>query len=215
MRILVAEDEPVSRAVLVAQLTRLGHEVVATEDGEQAWARFAAEPLECVVTDWMMPGMDGLELCRRIRAGAERPWAYVLLLTSREGRESLLEGLDAGADEFMSKPPDARVLQARLHVAQRLLGLERSLRDRVAGLEKALEEVRQLRGILPICMYCKKIQTGPDAWKGVELYVSEHSDASFSHGVCPGCNETILQPQLDELRARPRPPPPPPPKPAG
>jgi hypothetical protein len=64
-------------------------------------------------------------------------------------------------------------------------------------------------------MYCKKVQTGPDAWKGVELYVSEHSEASFSHGVCPGCKETILQPQLDELRARPRPLPPPPPKPAG
>ena len=196
MRILVAEDEPVARALLVAQLTRLGHDVEAANDGAEAWERFQAGPVECVVTDWMMPRMDGLELCRRIRAASDRPWTYVMLLTSREGRESLIEGLEAGADEFMSKPPDPPVMRARLQVAQRLLTLERSLRERVASLEHALAEVARLRGILPICMYCKRIQDGPDAWKGIELYVSERSDATFTHGICPSCYERERKAQL-------------------
>ncbi len=202
MKILVAEDEPVSRMTLVAQLKRLGHETVEAKDGLSAWDAFARESVECVITDWMMPGLSGPELCRKIRAGGDRAWAYVLLLTSREGKESFIEGMDAGADEFMSKPFDPQVLRARLHVAHRLLSLESALRLRVASLQKALDEVEQLRGILPICMYCKKIQDGPDAWQAIEGYVSDHTEASFSHGVCPSCYEDVLAPGLVELRGQ-------------
>jgi DNA-binding response OmpR family regulator len=131
MKILVAEDDAASREVLVRQIARLGHEAVAAADGTAAWRLFKKEPVEIVVTDWVMPGLTGLDLCRRVRGAPDRSWAYVLLLTGRAGNADLVEGLEAGADEFMSKPYDEGVLRARLHVGMRLLALERSLRDRV------------------------------------------------------------------------------------
>jgi sigma-B regulation protein RsbU (phosphoserine phosphatase) len=205
VRILVVDDDAPSRAILARQLEKLGHAVVTAADGEAAWKSFQDAPdLECVVTDWTMPGMSGPELCRRIRGGGVRPWSYVLLLTSKEATADLVEGLLAGADEFMTKPHDMEVLRARLHVAQRVLGLEQRLRERVHDLEAALAEVKTLRGLLPICMYCKKIREGADAWQAVEQYVSRHSDAQFSHGVCPGCWSAHVKPQLDEIRAQKR-----------
>jgi sigma-B regulation protein RsbU (phosphoserine phosphatase) len=202
VRILVVDDDAPSRAVLARQLERLGHSVVTAPDGEAAWATFRESPdLECVITDWTMPGLSGPDLCRRIRGGDARPWTYLLLLTSKEATSDLVEGLLAGADEFMTKPHDVEVLRARLHVAQRILTLEQRLRERVRDLEAALAEVRTLRGLLPICMYCKKIREGADAWQAVEQYVSRHSDAQFSHGVCPTCWTAHVKPQLDEIRA--------------
>ena len=201
MKILVAEDDPASRAILVKQLERFGHATVLVSDGEEAWAAFLAHPeLECVITDWEMPKTSGPDLCRRIRSGEGRPWAYVLLLTSKEAKAELVEGLLAGADEFMTKPFDGEVLRARLHTAERVLELEHRLQARVRELEAALAEVKTLRGLLPICMYCKKIREGADAWQAIEQYVSNRSDAQFSHGVCPHCYEKIVQPQLDALR---------------
>jgi hypothetical protein len=101
----------------------------------------------------------------------------------------------------MSKPYDAAVLRARLHVGMRLLDLERSLRDRVRDLEAALAEVKTLRGLLPICSYCKQIRTSADAWQAVEAYVAEHSDATFSHGVCPTCYAKEVAPAIARVRA--------------
>ena len=203
MKILLADDDATSRTILAKQLERFGHTWVSTEDGDAAWSAFRdGHDIECVITDWEMPGCSGPELCRRIRAGDSRTWAYVLLLTSKEAKAELVEGLLAGADEFMTKPFDREVLQARLHTAERVLTLEHRVRARVAELEAALAEVKTLRGLLPICMYCKKIREGSDAWEAIEQYVSDRSDAQFSHGVCPGCYETIVQPQLDDLRGK-------------
>jgi response regulator RpfG family c-di-GMP phosphodiesterase len=148
-----------------------------------------------------MPGLSGLDLCRRVRGAPDRSWAYVLLLTGRAGNADLVEGLEAGADEFMSKPYDEGVLRARLHVGMRLLALERTLRDRVRELEAALAEVKTLRGLLPICSYCKKVRTPADAWQAVEGYVAEHSDATFSHGVCPTCYAKEVAPAIARVRA--------------
>jgi DNA-binding response OmpR family regulator len=201
VRILVVDDDPVSRKVLAAALRAAGHEPVVAEDGESAWAAFQVGGVECVVTDWMMPGLSGLDLCRRIRAHGERSWAYLLLLTSKDATQDLVEGLLAGADEFMTKPLDPDVLRARLHVAQRVLGLERSLRARVTELEAALAEVKTLRGLLPICMYCKKVRDEREAWEAVEDYVARRSDAQFSHGVCPGCWDAVVKPMLADLKA--------------
>jgi sigma-B regulation protein RsbU (phosphoserine phosphatase) len=201
MKILVAEDDAATRAILVRQIDRLGHDALPAADGDEAWRLFLSEPVEILVTDWVMPGLSGLDLCRRVRGAADRSWAYVLLLTGKTGTEDVVEGLDAGADEFMSKPYDAGVLRARLHVGMRLLDLERSLRDRVRDLEAALAEVKTLRGLLPICSYCKQIRTSADAWQAVEAYVAEHSDATFSHGVCPTCYAREVAPAIERVRA--------------
>ena len=196
MKVLVAEDEAVSRLLLAKVLEDLGHLVVQAKDGEEAWAAFRATDVECVVTDWSMPGMSGLDLCQRIRKSPVRSWAYLLLLTGKDRKEDMVEGILAGADEFMTKPLDREVLRARLHSAERVLRLEHTLSARVRELEAALNEVKNLRGLLPICMYCKKIREGDDAWEGVEEYVARHSDAQFSHGVCPSCYEAVVKPMV-------------------
>jgi len=185
VRVLAVEDDPVSRRILSALLERLGHEVLAASDGLEAWERFQSEPVDAVVTDWMMPRLDGLELTRRIRAHARERYTYVLLLTALSGRERYLDGMAAGADDFVSKPVDREELHARLRVAERILGLQRA--------------VRQLEGLLPICSYCKKIRDGDEHWSQVEEYVSRRTEAQFSHGVCPECYEHHLRPQLERV----------------
>jgi DNA-binding response OmpR family regulator len=200
LKILVADDDAVSRALLAKVLPRLGHDVVMAADGDAAWDLFQSSGVECVVTDWSMPGLSGLDLCRRVRGSSERPWAYLLLLTGKDRKEDLVEGILAGADEFMTKPFDAEVLRARLHAADRVLRLEHALAQRVQDLETALDEVKTLRGLLPICMYCKKIRDEQD-WEAVEQYVARHSDAQFSHGICPTCHDQVVKPMLAQLRA--------------
>jgi DNA-binding response OmpR family regulator len=187
MRVLLVDDDPVSRRILTAVLTGLGHEAVPAADGADAWARFQAEALDIVITDWMMPEVDGLELTRRIRGMSKARYTYVLLLTALQGRARYLDGMDAGADDFVSKPVDREELQARLRVAERVLGLQR--------------EVRQLQGLLPICSYCKRIRDEADAWSQVEDYVSRRTDAQFSHGICPTCYDHHLKPQLERAAA--------------
>jgi CheY-like chemotaxis protein len=200
VKILVADDDATSRTILAKALRSVGHEPVLASDGEEAWKAFRSDDVECVVTDWMMPGLSGPDFCRRVRAHETRSWAYLLLLTAKDANADLVEGLLAGADEFMSKPFDLDVLRARLHVAQRVLGLERSLRSRVTELEEALAEVKTLRGLLPICMYCKKVRDEREAWQAVEEYVSKRSAAQFSHGVCPGCWDQVVKPMIEDLR---------------
>lgn len=188
MRILVAEDDPVANRLLVATLSRRGYEVDSVTDGEAAWTILAAEPAPRIaVLDWMMPGLDGPEICRRARARPDRRYTYLLLLTARGQAADLVEGLAAGADDYLRKPFDPEELEARLRVGQRILALEDSLRTRVTELEDALAHVRQLQGLLPICMFCKKVRDDRDSWQRIESYISEHTDAQFSHSICDEC----------------------------
>ena len=114
MTILVVEDDEDSSYLLVRLLKSLGHEVVAAADGAQAWSLLQSRRVNLVLCDWMMPGLDGLELCRRIRAMSDRPYTYVVVVTARGGQEDRLEALAAGADDFLTKPLDTRELVARL-----------------------------------------------------------------------------------------------------
>lgn len=191
LRILAVEDEAISRRVLSATLERLGHQVTLASDGREAWQAFLTHQMDVVITDWMMPELDGLELIRRIREAPRERYTYVVLLTALEGRQRYLDGMNAGADDLLSKPLDPEELHARLRVAERILGLQRT--------------VQQLEGLLPICAYCKKIRDEAQAWLQVEEYVARHSDVRFSHGVCPECFENQLQPQLDKMPQIPRP----------
>lgn len=123
MRTLVVDDDDLTRCVLAAHLKRLGHQCESARDGRDAWRLIVRDDYRLVLSDCMMPGMSGLELCRRIRARPSGPYVYVILLTSLGDREDRLLGLEAGADDFMPKPVDAELLAARLDVAQRVLGL--------------------------------------------------------------------------------------------
>jgi sigma-B regulation protein RsbU (phosphoserine phosphatase) len=199
--VLIAEDDPVSRRLLEGTLRRWGHEVLVTIDGDVAWrALQRPETPSVAILDWMMPGIQGVEICRRVQAQESPTPPYLILLTANTQRANVVEGLEAGADDYMGKPFDHDELRARLIVATRVVQLRRKLADRVRELEAAISRVKQLHGLLPICSYCKKIRDDKNYWQQVEQYVSSHSEVQFSHGVCPQCYEQILAPQLRALR---------------
>ncbi|HUJ08388.1 MAG TPA: response regulator transcription factor [Verrucomicrobiae bacterium] len=203
MRILIAEDDAVSRRMLEATLTKWNYEVVVTTDGQQALEALAKpEAPSLAVLDWMMPGLDGSEVCRRARAhqALDGRLLYILLLTAKGNKEDIVEGLTAGADDYIVKPFDRAELQARINVGERILRLQAELAERVKELELALSKVKQLQGLLPICCYCKKIRDDQNYWRQVEGYVAEHSEAQFTHAICPSCREKIIEPQLEKLR---------------
>lgn len=127
-RILIAEDDPVSRRLLQAFLAKWGYEVVSAVDGAEAASLLEKQDAPALaILDWMMPGVEGPEVCKRLRMHTDRPYTYVLLLTARSQKEDLLRGLESGADDYLTKPFDAQELRARLHVGQRILALESNL----------------------------------------------------------------------------------------
>ena len=198
MRILIADDDDVSRLELASLLTRSGYEVMVAADGPPAWEILrGADPPRLAVLDWLMDEMDGVDVCRRVRERPEFRDVYLILLTSRGDREHILEGLRAGANDYVTKPFDGDELLARVRVGAQFLELQSKLASKVTDLENALTRVRQLQGLLPICFYCKSIRYGENTWHKVESYVRAHSDATFSHGICPVCWEAHVKPQFD------------------
>ncbi len=186
MKILVVEDDTVSQLVLATKLKKLGHDVVVTQDGEEGWQSFVCDQPRLIITDWMMPKLDGLELCRRIRAHHQEKYTYIIMLTALAGKQSYLDGMDAGADDFLNKPVDMDELTARLRVAERILTLQ--------------TEIKQLEGLLPICAYCKKIRDDNNTWQPVETYISDKTEARFSHGICPTCYDLNIKPELEQMK---------------
>jgi DNA-binding response OmpR family regulator len=147
--IIIAEDDPVSREVISAAVSKWGFRSTVTQDGHEAMAAIRAEQGAVIaILDWMMPGMDGLEVCRRIRESGKR--AHIILLTARAAKESLVEGLKSGADDYLVKPFDKNELLARINVGLRILGLETSLVNRVKELESALSEIHDLKLQVPL-----------------------------------------------------------------
>lgn len=200
MRILIAEDDRISRLLLETSLKRWGHEVIQAIDGHQAWQRLQAEDSpEFAIVDWMMPEMDGLEVCRRARRLPRVRPLYIILLTARGQREDVVAGLDAGADDYVTKPFDAAELCARVQAGVRIVDLQHALADHIHDLEIALKNVKQLQGLLPICSYCRNIRNDQNYWQRVEDYISAHSQARFSHGICPECYRKMVEPELTRL----------------
>lgn len=198
MKILIAEDDKVTRLRLEKTLGRWGFDVEAYPDGKAAWARLCDDdpPRLCVI-DWLMPEMEGPELCRRVREKFPDEYFYLIILSAQQGVDNLIEGLSAGADDYVTKPFAGRELRSRIDVGVRVIALERMLAKKVHQLESALEDVKQLRGLLPICSYCNKIRNDEDYWEQVDSYISRHSGVEFSHSVCPTCYKEHVQPMLD------------------
>jgi len=137
--------------------------------------------------DWMMPEMDGPNVCRVLRQKPDARYRYVILLTARTEKAHVAEGMRAGADDFVTKPYHPGELETRILAGERILQLQDTLANKVEELEKALTEVKTLRGLLPICMYCKKIKDDKASWQKMESYIETHSSAHFSHSLCEPC----------------------------
>ena len=194
MKVLIAEDDPVTRCQVEGMVRKWNFSPVTTDNGLDAWRALEADPeIHLAVTDWQMPGLNGEELCSKAKAELkDRPLYMIILTAAKIDKKDLVSGLTAGADDYLLKPYDTAELQARLRVGQRVIQLHQELQERVRELEEALAQIKQLRGLIPICSYCKKIRDDKNYWHQVDAYLSTHSDATFSHGICPTCSETIL-----------------------
>lgn len=195
MNVLVVEDDRYSRETLCQILELFGHASVPAINGRDALRHFVKQKPDIVITDWLMPDTDGIELCKRIRAFEDEDYTFVVMVSAKNRKEDMLQAMEAGVDDFMSKPFHREELRLRLTNAERVLTLQRSLAERIQELEAAREQVQELQGFLPICAYCKNVRNDSDFWQGIEHYISERSDQLvFSHCICPACVEKHVKP---------------------
>ena len=158
-------------------------------DGTEALAALTTRGAPSLaILDWMMPGIDGTNVCRRlVEESTPSNAKYLILLTSRTDRAEVVEGLRSGAADYVTKPFDRHELRARVAIGKRVIELQTALAGRIAEFEAAANQIKQLRGLLPICCYCKKIRDDNAYWNRVESYLEERIDVQFTHGICPDC----------------------------
>ena len=187
--ILIAEDDVVASKLLQRSLTAWGLRPVPFTDGLAALqALRAPDGPRLALVDWMMPGLEGPEICRRLREEKGRgDSVHVILVTSRDATSDVVEALKAGANDYVTKPFNQDELRARVMAGMRVARLQDELAGRVTELEAALAQVRELKGMLPICCYCHSIRDDKDYWQRIEDFIGERSHAEFTHGVCPTC----------------------------
>jgi len=204
MNILIADDDPVERNLLYAMLSKWGYEIIAVKDGTEAWNEMQKEnspPI--VILDRQMPGMRGEEICEKAREIFFHKPLYIILITGAlTESHDVIEGLHKGADDYITKPFIARELQARIEAGIRVITLEQTLAQRIKALEEMMGKVKILQGLLPICSYCKKIRDDKNYWLEVEAYITRHSEAQFSHGLCPDCFDKYYKTELENLQKK-------------
>jgi DNA-binding response OmpR family regulator len=202
MKVLVADDDRIAATVLSQTLRQWEFDVTVVSDGAEALRHLLAQGPSTptlAILDWMMPHLEGADVCRRVRLEMPLANMYLMLLTSLESKASIIAGLDSGADDYLVKPFDPGELRARINVGMRVLSLQERLAERVTELQEAMANVKVLHGLLPICSYCKRIRGDDQYWTQVESYISERSDAQFSHGICPPCAD-VLEKEIEEHR---------------
>lgn len=178
MQILIADDESVSRVILETTLQSLGHDVIVCDNGKDALYKLTSPHApRLAVLDWMMPGYSGIEICKLIRQEQSQAETYIILLTGRDQPSDIAKGLEAGANDYMTKPFHLEELRARINNGQRLV--------------EAWEQLRVFSGLLAICAWCKRIHTADDQWEKLEAYIEKNSHARFSHGGCPDCAKKL------------------------
>jgi sigma-B regulation protein RsbU (phosphoserine phosphatase) len=184
MRILVVDDDPTLRMIVKGGLRAGGHEVHACETGTEAWEKLRAEHYPMVITDWMMPGLDGLQLTHLIRHTPREEYTYVIMLTGKTKREDYLRALKAGVDAFLPKPLDGPLLEAQVAIGERISGLQ--------------EHAQRLESIMMVCSYCKQVKDKA-TWVSLEAYAENNFKVRPSHGFCPTCFDQKVAPEMHKL----------------
>jgi DNA-binding response OmpR family regulator len=191
--ILVVDDTPANLAMLFTGLRSAGYKVLLNERGDVA-VQTAADVLpDLIILDVMMPGIDGFETCRRLKADLRTKDIPVILMTALTDPINEVTGLRAGAVDYITKPINVDVVLARIHTHLTLRKLYRDLERKNAALEEALATIKTLSGIVPICAWCgRNIRDEQDNWVSVTTYLEMHTNVAFSHTICPSCYERIM-----------------------
>ena len=201
--VLYVEDEPLTRAVFARILERKVSNLYQAENGEEGLELFKMHRPDIVISDVRMPVMDGIEMSRRIKTleGSSK----IILTTAHSDASVLLNSIDAGIDKYILKPVDVEILFSALESCAETIMLERKIQEQdrekdelIVRLQDALDNIKRLSGLLPICSSCKKIRDDKGYWNQIERYIAEHSEAEFSHGICPECVKK-LYPQYKHL----------------
>ena len=210
MKILVAEDDAMTRLALTKNIEKWGYEVTAVEDGQKAFDLLNREGApRLAILDWIMPEMEGIEICRELGRRTDSPLIYTILLTIKKEKDDIVQALDCGAHDFLSKPVHVGELRSRVDVGVRLLEAEdkivnyaREIEAKKNELETALAEIKTLRGFIPICSNCKKIRDDEGYWQQIEMYIQARSEAEFSHGICPDCMRALYPDIAEQILSR-------------
>lgn len=192
MKILVAEDDLTSNLMLTQIFEEWGYEVISTYNGDHAWDILDQDDApQIAVLDWIMPGLEGVEVCRKAKERDISNQPYLIILTGRAGKEDIVRGLESGADDYITKPFDENELKARIRVADRMVRVQANLSNKIKALQDAMDEIKILKGFIPICSNCKQIRDDDGYWERIDLYIQKHSEASFTHSICPDCTRKL------------------------
>ncbi len=187
MNILIAEDDLISRKLLQTNLEQMGYLVTASTDGQEAWDIFDRVPYRIVVSDWLMPSVNRLELCKKIRQRPDTDYTYFILLTANVGEEkNYFDAMESGVDDFLSKPLDRQQLAIRLRVAKRIL--------------KDTSRIKSLENIVTMCAYTKKIKMEEESWQNIEEFIEKYLGIKLSHGIHPDYYEQVIVPEIEKLK---------------
>ena len=206
VKVLIVEDDPFFQRVLQKRLAAEGYQVLAANDGREGMKAIVSFEPDLVISDWMMPEVDGLELCQSVKTGLRDAAPYFILLTAKGEISNRLLGLETGADDYLVKPCDQGELMARVRAGLRIVLLTQDLRRTVADLHAANAELQTVRAevsrlaqeLVPICSFCKKVRDGDGEWMDLEDYLSERAQLDVTHGICPDCrvaNYPALRPE--------------------
>ena len=194
-RILVVDDEERNIEIINRIFVRDDYEMEFAQNGKDALECVSDFEPDVIVLDVMMPGIDGYKVCHQLKSDKETSKIMVLLLSGKVTIEDRLKGYEVQADDYVTKPYDPEELRAKVRILLRLKNAQDE-RDRfIHKLEGALAKVKTLSGLLPICSSCKKIRDDKGYWNQIETYIREHSEAQFSHGICPECAK-MLYPEI-------------------
>lgn len=185
MDVLIAEDDFISRKLLTTTLKQMGYRVSVAKDGNEAWRMYNEMPHRLVISDWLMPGIDGLQFCEKIRNRPNTDYTYFILLTANAGDMEYDIAMEKGVDDFLPKPMDRHQLSIRIHVAERIL--------------KSTSRIKSLENMLTICAYTKKINIPDEGWQTIEQFMDRHLGIKLSHGIEPNYYESVIKPQLKKL----------------
>ena len=189
--ILIVDDTPENLKVLRSILMQQSYRVRVAINGQMAINSVAESLPDLILLDIRMPGIDGFEVCRRLKADALFQQIPVIFLSASDDLDDKIRAFSSGGVDYVTKPFQVEEVLARVTMHLKTRELQKALEEKNADLETALASIKTLSGLLPICAQCKKIRDDQGYWNRIEKYISEHTDVSFSHGLCPECMEHL------------------------